>query len=71
MPFKERSAMSLKLEFVRLAVQEGANVSAWRARFGIGRTCGCKLMARFTAEGEAGLEERSRKPVHSPRAASK
>lgn len=59
--------MSLKLEFVRLAARDGANVSALCARFGIGRTCGYKLIARFKAEGEAGLEERSRKPSRSPR----
>lgn len=66
MPFEDRSAMSQKLEFVRLASVAGANVSALCRRFGIGRTCGHKLLARYRAEGEAGLKERSRRPHASP-----
>jgi len=61
MPFKDNSAMNQKLEFVRLATAEGANVSALCVRFGIGRTSAHKLIARYRAEGEAGLSERSRK----------
>lgn len=59
--------MSQKEEFVRLALAPGANVSALCRRFGIGRTCGHKLIARFRAEGVAGLAERSRRPKSSPR----
>lgn len=59
--------MSQKEEFVRLALAPGANVSALCRRFGIGRTCGHKLLARFRAEGAAGLAERSRRPQSSPR----
>jgi transposase InsO family protein len=66
MPFKDSSAMSQKLEFVRLASATGANVSALCQRFGIGRTCGHKLLARYRLEGEAGLAERSRRPQSSP-----
>jgi transposase InsO family protein len=66
MPFRDTSAMSKKEEFVRLAAAEGANVSALCRRFGIGRTCGHKLIARYRAEGEAGLPERSRRPHTSP-----
>lgn len=66
MPFEDRSAMSQKLEFVRLALAEGANVSALCRRFGIGRTCGHKLLARYRSEGDAGLEPRSRRPRSSP-----
>lgn len=43
MPFKDNSAMNQKLEFVRLATAEGANVSALCRRFGIGRTSAHKL----------------------------
>ncbi|MET3597811.1 transposase [Mesorhizobium shonense] len=67
MPFEARSVMSQKEEFVRLALAPGANVSALCRRFGIGRTCGHKLIARFRAEGVAGLTERSRRPKSSPR----
>lgn len=66
MPFGDRSAMSQKLEFVRLAMRDGANVSALCRRFGIGRTCGYKLIARYRVEAEAGLAERSRRPLSSP-----
>jgi len=66
MPFRDSSAMSQKLEFVRLASATGANVSALCQRFGIGRTCGYKLLARYRLEGEAGLAERSRRPQSSP-----
>ncbi len=59
--------MNQKEEFVRLALAPGANVSALCRRFGIGRTCGHKLIARFRAQGESGLVEHSRRPVSSPR----
>lgn len=58
--------MSQKEEFVRLALSPGANVSALCRRFGIGRTCGHKLIARFGSEGAGGLVERSRRPQSSP-----
>jgi transposase InsO family protein len=67
MPFKERSAMSQKLEFVTLAGAEDANVSELCRRFGIGRTSAYKLLKRYKAEGMAGLEEGSRRPHHCPR----
>lgn len=70
MPFEDNSAMKQKLEFVRLATAPGANVSALCGRFGIGRTCAYKLIARYRAEGEAGLAERSRQPRSSPRRSS-
>jgi len=66
MPFEDRSAMRQKEEFVRLAVAPGANVSALCRRFGIGRTCGHKLLSRYRVDGEAGLVEQSRRPRSSP-----
>jgi len=66
MAIRERSAMSQKLEFVTLASREGANVRALCARYGIGRTLGYKLLGRYQEHGIAGLEERSRRPLHSP-----
>jgi len=67
MPFEDNSAMSQKLEFVRLATADGANVSALCRRFGIGRTCAHKLIMRYRVQGDAGLAERSRQPRSSPR----
>ncbi|CDX22007.1 putative integrase; CP4-6 prophage [Mesorhizobium sp. ORS 3324] len=66
MPFEARSVMSQKEEFVRLALAPGANVSALCRRFGIGRTCGHKLLLRYRMEGAAGLAEQSRRPLSSP-----
>jgi transposase InsO family protein len=66
MAFRDSSAMSQKLEFAKLATKQGANVSALCRRFGIGRTCGHKLIMRYQAEGEAGLTERSRRPRSIP-----
>lgn len=67
MGFAGRSVMDQKQEFVRLALMEGANVSALCARYGIGRSCAYKLLSRYRAEGLAGLAERSRRPLASPR----
>jgi len=53
-------------EFVRLALQEGSNRRELCRRFGISRKTGYKMLARFAAEGVAGLGDRSRRPHHSP-----
>ncbi len=67
MPFTGVSAMDRKLEFVRLARAEGANKRELLRRFGISPPTGYRLLARYAAEGEAGLIERSRRPRSSPR----
>lgn len=59
--------MSLKIEFVQSAVQPDVNLSALCRQFGISRPTGYQLIARYRAEGEAGLAERSRRPHGSPR----
>src|SRR3954451_14237201 len=66
MPFAERSAMSLKLEFVVLAQQPGANLSTLCQRFGISRPTGYRWLARYQTQRAEGLVERSRRPVTSP-----
>jgi transposase InsO family protein len=66
MPFTGISAMDRKAEFVRLALADGANRRELCRRFGISRTLGYRMLARYRAEGEAGLEERSRRPLSSP-----
>jgi transposase InsO family protein len=58
--------MSSRREFVQLADQPGANLAQLCRRFGISRTTGHKLLKRYRAEGQAGLQERSRRPHHSP-----
>jgi Transposase and inactivated derivatives len=70
MPFIETSIMSQKREFVRLASAADANLSELCRRYGISRQTGHKLLKRYAASGEAGLEEQSRKPHSSPRRSS-
>lgn len=66
MPFTGVSAMDRKKEFIGLALAEGANRRELCRRFGISPTLGYRLLARYRAEGRAGLEERSRRPLSSP-----
>ena len=58
--------MEQRIEFVRLASVEGQEFSEACSRFGISRKTGYKWMARFKAEGESGLADRSRRPKKSP-----
>lgn len=67
MPFRERSVVDEREEFVRLALSPGANRRELCRRFGISRSKGYKWLARYAAEGWAGLVDRSRRPRRSPR----
>lgn len=62
MPWKECDTVSLRREFVELAMAEGANVAALCRRLGISRKTGYKWIGRYGAEGEGGLWDRSRRP---------
>ena len=66
MPFKECSLMSSREEFCRLAGAPGRNVRELCRRWGISPQTGYKWVVRFEAEGVAGLEDRSRRPLSSP-----
>lgn len=66
MPFLERSVVSEREEFCRLADRPLANVSELCRRFGISRDIGHKWLGRWRAEGLPGLEDRSRRPKSSP-----
>jgi transposase InsO family protein len=66
MPWKEVSIMSEREEFVRWALQEGANISELCRRFNISRPTGYKMLARYAAQGRGGLADRSRRPQHTP-----
>ena len=65
-PFAERRVSDLRTEFVALARQPGANRRALCQRFGIPAPTGYKWLGRYAAAGAAGLEDRSRRPHHSP-----
>lgn len=68
MPWKERSLMSLRQEFVAFAlnVKRSISLQALCHRFKISPKTGYKWIMRYRAEGDKGLENRSRRPHHSP-----
>jgi transposase InsO family protein len=66
MAWQESSLMSLRLEFVRLARLDGANIRELCRRFAISPKTGYKWLQRFEQEGAAGLTNRSRRPTASP-----
>lgn len=66
MPWKEKSIMEQREEFVLLAQAEGANVRELCRRFQISPTTGYKWLGRYRQEGVAGLEDQSRRPLRTP-----
>lgn len=70
MPWQEVSIVSLRKEFVELALKPGANVQQLCRRFGISAKSGYKWLNRFKAMGAVGLQDQSRRPKHSPRRTS-
>jgi transposase InsO family protein len=66
MPFKAYTDMDLRLEFVQLATAEGANIRALCRQYQIAPNTAYRLLARYRAEGEAGLLPRSRRPHTCP-----
>lgn len=67
MPWMEQSRMSLRQEFCALAGVPGMTITELSARFGISRKTAYKWLQRRQAEGDAGLDDRSRRPQTSPR----
>ena len=65
MPWREVSVMDERREFVRLAMQEGANRRELCRRFGISPDVGYKWLARWQA-GDRELADRSRRPHSTP-----
>ena len=66
MPWREKSIMEQREEFVLLAGQQGANVRELCRRYGISPTTGYKWLKRHEAAGAAGLKNQSRRPLHTP-----
>lgn len=67
MPWKEMDAMLLRAEFVALAEQEGSNIRELCRRYRISSRTAYKWLKRHEQEGEAGLQERSKRPKHIPK----
>lgn len=70
MPWKESSRMSSRLEFVLLAEAPGSNMKALCQSFGVSRKTGYKWLDLYRAQGAEGLQERSRRPLRSPKRCS-
>ena len=66
MPWRETSILDERREFVRLALQDGANRRELCRRFGISPDAGYRWLARWKA-GDEGLADRSHRPGTSPR----
>ncbi|EJR8320545.1 IS481 family transposase [Escherichia coli] len=67
MPWNTKDTMSLREEFVLLALHEGANRRELCRRFGISPQTAYKWLARHEQHGRDGLSDRSRRPASSPR----
>jgi transposase InsO family protein len=66
MPWKSGTIMDSRLEFVRLAEAGDVSVAELCRRFGISRQTGHLYLRRHREEGDAGLADRSRRPLTSP-----
>jgi transposase InsO family protein len=66
MAWQPVDTMTLRHEFVRLALQEGSNISFLCERFNISRPTGYKWISRFLATGVEGLNDLSRAPHSCP-----
>lgn len=66
MCWKESDRVSERLEFVKLASVEGANITVLCERFNVSRKTGYKWLNRWKDKGQLGLEDRSRCPINSP-----
>jgi transposase len=56
------------MRFVVAVQKREDSIAAICRRFGVSRRIGYKWLARFEAEGAAGLFDRSRAPLHHPQA---
>lgn len=66
MTWKTPNIMTLRKEFIHLALQEGANRRELCRRFEISPKTAYKWLQRFEQEGQRGLEDRSRRPLTLP-----
>jgi len=66
MPWKTQTTMTLRKEFISLAMISGANISRLCSRFNISSKTAYKWINRFRTGGFKALEDRSRRPHTSP-----
>ena len=70
MPRMGEAAVTIRLEFVRLAQQGELSVRELCRRFRISAATGYKWLGRFSAAGAGGLKDRSHRPHHQPQRSS-
>jgi putative transposase len=68
MPWLETSPMGERMEFVRECASGLFTMTELAAQYGISRKTGYKWLGRHDTEGVLGLQDRSRRPHHSPQA---
>jgi len=68
MPWREMSPMDQRLDFVREYASGLLTMTELAAQYGISRKTGYFWVARYEAEGAAGLQDRSRRPHTNPQA---
>lgn len=68
MPWKERTAVEERKEFLTAWQRQEQSFSALCRYFGISRPTGYKWIGRYETRGESGLVDESRMPLYQPRA---
>jgi transposase InsO family protein len=68
MPWKERTAVEERKAFLIAWERREQSFSSLCRYFGVSRPTGYKWLERFEAEGEPGLADQSRAPLHQPKA---
>lgn len=68
MPWSQTSPMDQRTQFIADFLRETLSVTELCDLYGVSRKTGYKWIDRYLRHGPAGLEEHSRRPVHSPNA---
>lgn len=71
MPWTSNSIFEARRNFVMLALSPNSNIRGLCRRFNISANTGYQTLERYRAEGEKGLQDRSRAPHHRPLRCSK
>ena len=66
MPWRETSPMDQRTQFIADFLRETLSVTELCQLYGVSRKTAYKWIDRYLRLGPAGLEDRSRKPRHSP-----
>ena len=66
MPWKVITMVEARRELVDLALKGDVSVTELSVRFGVSRKTAYKWLKRFAKEGVGGMQDRSRRPEHTP-----